>query len=80
MAQLIAHAEIPAKDIDKAKAFYEQLFGWEFGPCGNGYLLFNDNKGITIGLKKVDEIQSGNTTIFHINIKEIEKYLDKAKS
>ncbi|MDP4115611.1 MAG: VOC family protein [Bacteroidota bacterium] len=79
MAQLIAHAEIPVKDIDKAKAFYEQLFGWEFRPFGNGYLLFNNHKGITIGLKKVDEIQSGNTTIFHINIKEIEKYLDKAK-
>jgi predicted enzyme related to lactoylglutathione lyase len=79
MTQLIAHAEIPVIDLDKAKSFYEQLFGWDFRPFGNGYLLFNNHQGITLGLKKVDTIHNGNTTIFHISVYDIDKFLAKAK-
>lgn len=79
MSQLIAHAEIPVLDLDKAKSFYEQLFGWEFRPFGNGYILFNSRQGITIGLKKSDSVQSGNTTIFHISVYDIDKFIAKAK-
>lgn len=30
MNKTIIHFEIPADDVEKLKAFYEQLFGWKF--------------------------------------------------
>jgi predicted enzyme related to lactoylglutathione lyase len=29
----IAHFDIPAADVARAKAFYGGLFGWEFSPA-----------------------------------------------
>lgn len=77
---LISHIEIPAKDLDVSKEFFLKLFGWEFKNFGNGYLLFNDKKGITVGLKKYDEVNTGNTTIFHITVTDIDARLEKAVS
>lgn len=78
-AALIGHVEIPAFDIEKSKEFYSQLFGWDLKAFGNGYLLFNSHLGTTVGLKKVDEIAKGNTTIFHVNVEDIDLYLKKAE-
>lgn len=76
---LISHCEIPVKDIDASKDFYEKLFGWNFKHFGNGYSLFNNRKGITIGLKQIDNIASGNTTIFHVTVDNIDTYLTNVK-
>lgn len=78
-SDLLAHAEIPSLNIDKSKDFYAKLFGWEFKPFGNGYLLYNTHKGFTIGLKKVNKISKGDSTIFHVRVSSIEEYLNKAK-
>lgn len=78
-SDLLAHAEIPSTDLDRSKDFYSKLFGWEFKPFGNGYLLFNTHKGFTLGLKKVDRIKKGDSTIFHIRVNVVEEYLKKAK-
>jgi len=76
---LIAHVEIPATDLDKAKEFYHKVLGWDFKSFGNGYLLYNNHKGTTVGLRKVDEVAHGETTVFHINIPDIDSILKKAK-
>lgn len=34
MAGFIAHFEIFATDVERAKRFYEQVFGWSFEPGG----------------------------------------------
>ena len=78
-SDLIAHIEIPSKDTDKSAEFYSKLFGWEFRPFGRGYQLYNTHKGFTVGLRKSDNISSGDTTIFHIRVAGIENYLDRAK-
>lgn len=78
-SDFIAHVEIPAKDTDKAVEFYNKLFGWDFKPFGRGYYLYNTHKGFTVGLRKADNISSGDTTIFHIRVTGIESYLEKAK-
>ncbi len=78
-SDLLAHAEIPTTDIDKGKDFFAKMFGWEFKPFGNGYLLFNTHKGFTIGLRKVDKVSQGETTIFHVRVNNVEDYLEKAK-
>lgn len=76
---LIAHCEIPTTNLDKSKEFYHKVLGWDFKPFGNGYLLFNNHKGVMVGLRKVDEIVTGETTVFHVNIPDIESILKKVK-
>lgn len=78
-SDLLAHAEIPTKNLDKSKDFFAKMFGWEFKPFGNGYLLFNTHKGFTLGLRKVDKVAQGETTIFHVRVNNVEDYLKKAK-
>ncbi len=78
-SDLLAHAEIPSTNLDKSKDFYAKLFGWDFKPFGNGYLLFNTHKGFTIGLRKVNTVAGGDSTIFHVKVSSIEEYLKQAK-
>lgn len=77
-ADLIAHVEIPSTNLNRTTEFFMRLFNWEFKPFGKGYLLYNTHQGLTIGLRKVDEVKSGDTTTFHINVKEINDILEKA--
>ena len=76
---LIAHVEIPSTDLDRSSLFFNKIFGWEFKAFGNGYLLFNNHKGIMVGLRKVDKVTTGDTTVFHVNIKDIDEVLKKAE-
>ena len=76
---VIAHAEIPATNLDASKVFFNKVFGWEFRDFGNGYLLYNTHKGTTFGLRKVEKIVKGDTTIFHIKIDNIDDTLKKAE-
>ena len=81
MAQpIIAHIEIPSTDLERSKDFMKKVFDWDFKPFGNGYLLFNNHQGIMAGLRKVDKVDSGETTVFHINVEEIDASLHNAKS
>jgi predicted enzyme related to lactoylglutathione lyase len=53
----ISHVEFPADDIDRARRFYSELFGWELGemPQFPNYLLFTmgaiERAGGAIGLR-----------------------------
>jgi predicted enzyme related to lactoylglutathione lyase len=76
---LIAHVEIPTTDLEKEVLFLKNVFGWEFKAFGQGYLLFNNHKGIMVGLRKVDNIAAGDTTVFHVNITDIDEVIQKAK-
>lgn len=75
MAHLISHVEIPSTDLDRSIEFYKKVFGWEFKPFGNGYFLFNNRKGITVGLRKANNIAAGEKTIFHISVENIDDTL-----
>jgi hypothetical protein len=76
---LIAHIEIPATDLEKESLFLKNVFGWEFKAFGQGYLLFNNHKGIMVGLRKVENVAAGDTTVFHVNITDIDEVIKKAK-
>ena len=76
---LIAHVEIPTTNLDKSKVFYNKVLGWDFKPFGNGYLLFNNHKGTMVGLRKVDEVSKGESTVFHVSMPDIDSILKKAK-
>lgn len=79
-SDFIAHVEIPSTNLDKSNEFYSKLFGWEFKPFGNGYLLHNTHKGFTIGLRKSEKILNGDCTIFHVRVDDISNILSKATS
>jgi len=76
---LIAHVEIPSTDLDRSSSFLNNIFGWEFKAFGKGYLLFNNYKGIMVGLRKVDKVADGDTTVFHVRVTDIDEVLNKAK-
>lgn len=78
--QFIAHVEIPSTDLEASKEFYKKVFDWDLKDFGNGYLLYNSHKGITIGLRKVKKVNSGDSTIFHVSVTDIEDVLDKVKT
>lgn len=77
---IIAHVEIPVTNLNASQEFYNKIFGWEFKPFGNGYMLFNPHKGITVGLRSTEVVRSGETTIFHINVENIDEILIKVNS
>jgi predicted enzyme related to lactoylglutathione lyase len=41
MANLVSHFEIDADDVERARRFYESVFGWKISPWGppNYYLI-----------------------------------------
>ncbi len=40
----IDYIELPAADLDRAKEFYGEVFGWRFEACGPDYCAFNDGQ------------------------------------
>ncbi|GIK60148.1 MAG: VOC family protein [Ignavibacteriota bacterium] len=77
---LISHIEIPSTDLTRSSEFFKKVFNWEFKPFGNGYLLFNNHQGIMAGLRKVESVVKGDSTVFHVTIDNLEQILEKAIS
>ena len=77
---LISHVEIPSTDLNRSSEFFKQVLNWDFKPFGNGYLLYNNHQGIMAGLRKVDAVANGNTTVFHVTVDHLEAVLEKTKS
>lgn len=76
---LIAHVEIPSTDLERSNKFLVDVFGWEFKPFGNGYLLYNNHRGIMAGLRKVERVSGGDCTVFHVSVESIDEILEKTK-
>jgi predicted enzyme related to lactoylglutathione lyase len=50
----INYVEFPARDIEKAKAFFTRVFDWEFEDYGPEYAAFS-NQGLDGGFFKSDQ-------------------------
>jgi predicted enzyme related to lactoylglutathione lyase len=62
----INYVEFPAKDIEKAKAFFHSIFGWSFADFGPEYVAFSD-AGINGGFFKSDRVacaEEGSALLF----------------
>jgi len=77
---LISHIEIPTTDLNRSSEFYKNVLGWDFKPFGNGYLLYNNHQGIMAGLRKVDSVVKGDTTVFHVTVDHLDQVLEKTKT
>lgn len=50
----VDYVEIPVTDLDKTRAFFEALYGWEFQEWGPDYYSFNDGR-LDGGFRRSDE-------------------------
>ena len=69
---LISHVEIPSTDLNRSSEFFKKVLDWDFKPFGNGYLLFNNHQGIMAGIRKVESVAKGNSTVFHVTVDQLE--------
>ena len=53
----INYIELPARNIGKTKAFFNQVFGWSFTDYGSEYTAFTD-EGLDGGFYKSDLVSS----------------------
>ncbi len=68
----IDYIELPTEDIDEAKRFYGEVFGWTFVDYGPEYTSFNDGR-LDGGFRKEPEVQRGGPliVIYSINLEDI---------
>ncbi|MFN2164726.1 MAG: VOC family protein [Anaerolineae bacterium] len=82
MGHSIVYFEIPADDLQRARSFYGQLFGWQFEemPGMDDYLTFRtgtEEGSLGGGLWKRQNAQQGITN--YIGVDDVEQYVAKIK-
>ena len=82
MKPSVVHFEIPADDLDRAKAFYSGLFGWEITDPHNMEYFFVKTKGenepgIDGGIMKRQMPEQ--TTVVYTQVDSIDQYLTKTE-
>ena len=76
----ICHIEWESTDLERTKTFFSGLFGWEFKPWGEQYMVFKTPSGVDGGIMKVDEAHPGTTPAVYVEVDDIEPYLELAPS
>jgi len=79
MTHNIVHFEIPADDEERARAFYEALFGWKIEPAQGGYNLISVGEpGPDGGMMKRQSPGAGITV--YISVESADEYTKKLQS
>jgi predicted enzyme related to lactoylglutathione lyase len=73
------HFEIPADDLNRAKSFYNKLFGWEIyeSPGRKNYLLIKFNGEKRISSSIIKRFSPRQTTIIYFDVPSVEEYSAK---
>ena len=87
MGQPVVHFEVIGKDSDKLRAYYGELFGWEFdanNPMQYGVVQREENMnaegvGIGGGVGQGPDGYAGHVT-FYVEVPDVEAALAKAES
>jgi predicted enzyme related to lactoylglutathione lyase len=79
MVHSIVHFEIPADDVERARDFYQQLFGWQFqAPQEDYHLIETGEGGIGGGMMKRPVPEAGIT--IYISVESLDEYVAKVQS
>jgi len=72
--QRIDYIEFPVTDIEEAKQFYGDAFGWSFQDWGDMYSSFQDGR-LDGGFRKVDEVKPGGPLVilYAVDLEATEK-------
>jgi len=75
----IDYVEFPVTDVQQAKRFYGEVFGWTFEDYGEGYASFSCGN-LTGGFTKVDSVQRGGALVvlFAKDLAEMERRIVEA--
>ena len=73
----IVHFEIPAEDLERAKKFYTELFGWKFEETPMDYFLISTSGECPVdgGMMKRQHSQQQITN--YIDVPSIDEYANK---
>ena len=77
MAHTIVHFEIPADDVERAKKFYGDLFGWTFETMGD-YTIIQCGGEPGGGMMKRVMPEQGITN--YIGVENLDEFAQKAQS
>lgn len=83
MKHTVVHLEIPAEDVERAKAFYTTLFGWQFSnpPGVEDYWVFEtgeSGKDLAGGMmQRQDPSQVG--LVNYVNVGSVDEFVAKAQ-
>jgi len=82
----VVHFEIPADDVERARKFYGELFGWKIeqftGPTPIDYWTVMTGKGegtAAIDGGMMPRQNPRQQTIVYIDVPSVDEYLDKVK-
>ena len=69
----IDYVELLATDLDRVKAFYGEVFGWEFTDYGPEYTAFRDGR-LDGGFAKADEVTTGGplVVLYAVDLEAVE--------
>jgi predicted enzyme related to lactoylglutathione lyase len=74
----IDYIEIPVTDLDRAREFLSQLFGWEFQEWGPDYYSFNDGR-LDGGLRRSEEPAPASGVLLVFYTQDIDRDYDRVK-
>ncbi len=75
----IVHFDVPAEDIQRAKKFYENLFGWKFQlmPGEEEYYGITTEEGALQG--GLGQRRGDQRIVNYVDVDDIDKYLNNVK-
>jgi predicted enzyme related to lactoylglutathione lyase len=77
----IVHFEIPADDVDRAKYFYSDLFGWKIEeiPSLGGYWLITTDGKDAIGGGMMERQNPQQTITNYVGVSSVDEYAAKVE-
>jgi predicted enzyme related to lactoylglutathione lyase len=80
MQHQIVHFEIPADDVERARSFYAELFGWQFSnsPGYPDYWMVG-GEGMHHGIGLMARQNPGHVPAHYIGVESLADYLTKAE-
>ena len=74
----IDYVEIPVTDVQKARSFFEAMFGWKFREWGDEYLSFNDGR-LDGGMRFATEPAPATGVLLVFFSEDLERDLERVK-
>jgi predicted enzyme related to lactoylglutathione lyase len=74
----LCHLEIPVKDVERAKAFYGEIFGWKFQPVPEmSYTLFQSPGNVVGGGFFTPDEKTPDKVINYFAVESIDKTAER---
>lgn len=73
------YVEWMVSDLERARRFYEGMFGWKFEGVGDNYLMFETPQGFGGGLQTEPVVTPGNSPVVYVHVEAIEPALARAR-